>query len=167
MPETPSSGTVDPGKPAYLPPWWTAFNTSPTKGKVGGKDAYVVAIELGSPTELIGVRFTSVFAVCYSCAEAGDLSAGWEVLGPTDHIYTKARYSACPTIRWYDGWFYLVTLFEDVPNPRGPHCVRCGALPLASTLAGSRWARLLSALAQKPAEGSPCTLLPRRAESCT
>ena len=84
----------------------------------------VSRIELGSPTALIGVRFTSVFAVCYGCVDADDLSAGWEVLDPADHIYTKARYSACPTIRWFDGWFYLVTLFDSIPNPRGPHCVR-------------------------------------------
>ena len=75
----------------YIVPWWTAFNTSPTKGKINGRDAYVLAIELGSPSVLIGVRFTSVFAVCYLCAESGDLSTGWEVLAPEKHIYVKSR----------------------------------------------------------------------------
>ena len=52
--QLPQNGTQDPSKPSYVVPWWTAFNTSPTRGKVAGKEAYVVAIELGSPTELIG-----------------------------------------------------------------------------------------------------------------
>ena len=41
--QLPQNGTLAPGKPSYLPPWWTAFNTSPTKGEIGGKDAYVIA----------------------------------------------------------------------------------------------------------------------------
>ena len=80
--QLPQNGTAPPG--AYMVPWWTAFNTSPTKAKlgewaracvlqrvvvvvvaivhvsiqwshtytpvsVGGKDVYVLAIELGSP----------------------------------------------------------------------------------------------------------------------
>jgi hypothetical protein len=92
------------------PDWWTAFNTSPTKAKLGGKDVYALAIELGSPSALIGERFTSVFAMCEDCASTGDLSKGWHVLDPHSHIYRVDRYSACPTLRWYDGYFYLITL---------------------------------------------------------
>jgi hypothetical protein len=71
--QLPQNGTQNPHDPPYIVPWWTAFNTSPTKGKLGGRDAYFLAIELGSPSALIGVRFTSVFAVCYACASTGDL----------------------------------------------------------------------------------------------
>lgn len=120
--QLPQNGTDDPSQPNWNQSWWTAFNTSPTKGIVGGRDAYVLAIELGSPAELIGVRFTSVFAVCFACATTGDLSTGWTVLDPARHIYTRSRYSACPTIRWFAGYFYLVTLFEDIVSPRGTNC---------------------------------------------
>ena len=64
----------------------------------------------GSPSALIGERFTSVFAMCEDCASTGDLSKGWHVLDPHSHIYRVDRYSACPTLRWYDGYFYLITL---------------------------------------------------------
>ena len=117
-----------PPTPPYLPPWWTAFNTSPTKGVYKGKEAYFLAIELGSPSALIGRRFTSVFAICTRCAETGDLSSGWSVLDPQTHIYRKDRYSACPTLRYYVhrqtgiGYFYLITLYEGVPNPKGAMC---------------------------------------------
>ena len=118
--QLPSNGTAPPG--SYMVPWWTAFNTSPTKGELNGKETFVLAIELGSPASLIGHRFTSVFARCDVCASTGDLSGGWRIISPEQHIYRKDRYSACPTLRWYDGWFYLITLYEGVQNPRGPNC---------------------------------------------
>eukprot|EP00035_Acanthoeca_spectabilis_P029041 m.473029 g.473029 ORF g.473029 m.473029 type:complete len:274 (-) comp33659_c0_seq1:710-1531(-) len=90
--QLPQTGVPNPKDPPYIVPWWTAFNTSPTKGVVNGRDAYVLAVELGSPTVLIGERFTSVFAVCYSCASTDDLSTGWEILDPTTHIYEKSRW---------------------------------------------------------------------------
>lgn len=62
--------------------------------------SFVLAIELGSPSNLIGQRFTSVFAACESCATSGDLSQGWHLLDTSTHIYRKDRYSACPTLRW-------------------------------------------------------------------
>ena len=101
--QLPQNGTAPPG--SWQVPWWTAFNTSPTKGKIGGKDVWVLAIELGSPAVMIGRRFTSVFAVCEACAVTGDLSTGWKVLDPSRHIYRQDRYSACPTLRWYAGFF--------------------------------------------------------------
>jgi hypothetical protein len=73
---------------------------------IGGDPAFVMAIELGSPRVLIGEPFTTVFAVCKECVQTGDLSAGWRVLD-LSHIYVKSRYSACPTLRHFDGWFYL------------------------------------------------------------
>ena len=51
----------------------------------------MLAIELGSPSALIGQRFTSVFATCDDCASSGDLSSGWTVLDPHTHIYRKDR----------------------------------------------------------------------------
>jgi hypothetical protein len=121
--QLPQNGTHDPSKPSWMVPWWTAYNTGPTRGKLpNGTDAFFLAIELGTPSDLIGQRFTSVFAACIECASTGHLESGWQILDPQSHIYRKDRYSACPTMRWYNGFFYLVTLYEDVPNPRGGHC---------------------------------------------
>lgn len=98
---------------------WSAYNTSPWLGVLDGKPAWVMAVELGGPLSQIGVPFTAAFAVCEACAATGKLSAGWRMLD-LSHIYTKARYSACPTIRYYGGWFYLVTLFEG--QHHGTNC---------------------------------------------
>ena len=83
----------------------------PRLGSARWTPAYVMAVELGGPASLIGVPFTAAFAVCEACAAGGDLSRGWRLLSFL-HVYTKARYSACPTLRFFGGWFYLVTLFE-------------------------------------------------------
>eukprot|EP00729_Bicosta_minor_P015843 gene15843-3848_t len=119
-----SGSDPKPPTPSWQVPWWTAFNTSPTKGVLNGKDVW-----LGTPEPLIGVRFTSVFAVCESCAEpAGDLSKGWSVLDPDTHIYRKDRYSACPTIRYYNGHTWEEspyggnnTIIMGLPDGGGPN----------------------------------------------
>ena len=125
--QLPQSGTAPTDPDAPLP-WWTAYNTDPTKGVLGGKPAWFLAIELDTPQSLVptshhtGQGYLSIFAMCRQCAETDDLSFGWEILSPTDHVYRRDRYSACPTLRYFDGWFYIVVLFENVPSPRGPYC---------------------------------------------
>jgi len=91
--------------PALELPGWGLFNTS--VGKAG--DRYVMAIEVGKPPEVVGVPFTSRFA------ESKDLKA-WKLL-PEECVFTKERYSACPSIRHFDGWFYM-TYLEARPGPR-------------------------------------------------
>lgn len=51
---------------------------------------------------------------------AGDLSQGWSILDPATHIYRKDRYSACPTLRWYRGYFYLITLYGEWLHSSNP-----------------------------------------------
>jgi hypothetical protein len=86
-------------------PGWGLFNTSVCKAG----DRYVMAIEVGRPPEVVGVPFTTRFA------ESKDLKA-WTLL-PEDRVFTKERYSACPTVRHLDGWFYM-TYLEAFPGPR-------------------------------------------------
>jgi hypothetical protein len=126
-----SGGPPPPGHHSYDVAWWTAFNTSPTKGVIAGQDAYTLAIELGSPQSVIGRftdkpihhRFTTVFAVCVACAQTGRLDSGWSTLDPGQgYIYRKDRDSACPTLRYFGGWFYLITAMRNVPSPLGPFC---------------------------------------------
>ena len=99
---------------------FTAFNTSPHKGMLGGKPVYVLAVEFGAPEPLVGVPYTAVFAA--KPATDDDLSTGWRLLDPTKSIYRKDRYSACPTLRYFGGWWYVVVLFEGVANPHGANC---------------------------------------------
>ena len=84
-------------------PGWTLFNTSVCASPAG----YTMAFEVGGPPELVGERFTIFFA------QSPDLLA-WEVLPPQDHAYTKERYSACPAIRYLDGYYYMIYL-EAIP----------------------------------------------------
>ncbi|MGI6743995.1 MAG: hypothetical protein ACOX4O_10100 [Eubacteriales bacterium] len=85
------------------------WNTSVCKGR----DGYVMAIEVshqeGYDIPQIGVPFTIFFA------ESKDLY-NWKMM-PDDCSYTKHRYNACPALRYYDGWYYMVCL-EALP------CVR-------------------------------------------
>ena len=99
---------------------FTAFNTSPHKGTLDGKSVYAMAIEWGAPGNIVGVPYTAVFAV--KDATDDDLSTGWRLLDPEKSVYRKDRYSACPTLRFFGGWWYVVTLFEDVANPKGKNC---------------------------------------------
>jgi hypothetical protein len=99
---------------------YTSFNTSPHKGMLNGKPVYALAIELGSPSSIVGVPFTSAIAV--KDATDDDLSTGWRLLDPTKSIYRTDRYSACPTLRFFGGWWYVITLYEGVPNPKGKMC---------------------------------------------
>jgi len=94
-------------------PGWTLFNTSVCKGP----DGYVMAIEVGSPADLVGVRFTMFFAT------SKDLFH-WEMM-PLDRVYSKLRYTACPAIRYLeDGYYYMIYL-EELPLTRyAPYIVR-------------------------------------------
>ncbi len=79
-------------------PGWKMYNNSVCKGPNG----YVMAIELGDPPEVVGSRFTMRFA------ESKDLLE-WRWLGP-ECVHTKERYSACPAIRWLEGYYYMIYL---------------------------------------------------------
>jgi hypothetical protein len=84
-------------RPALELPGWGLFNTSVCKAG----DRYVMAIEVGRPPEVVGVPFTARFA------ESTDLTT-WTLL-PEDRVFTRERYSACPSIRFLAGWFYMAS----------------------------------------------------------
>jgi len=92
-------------QPALHLPGWTLFNSSVCRGP----DGYVMAFEVGEPAELVGTRFTNFFA------RSDDL-VNWQVLGP-DHVFDTRRYTACPTIRFVDGFYYVLYL-EDTRDPQ-------------------------------------------------
>ncbi|MFP3905336.1 MAG: hypothetical protein ACLFWB_13915, partial [Armatimonadota bacterium] len=79
-------------------PAWGIYNTSVCRGPEG----YTMAFEVGEPEELVGQRFTIFFA------RSDDLRT-WEVLGE-EHNHTRARYAACPALRYVNGMYYMVYL---------------------------------------------------------
>lgn len=92
-------------------PGWEIFNTSVCKGPEG----YVMAFEIGAPPEETGNGFTIRFAASKDCRT-------WR-LTPSACVYTKDRYSACPSLRYLEGWYYMVYL-EAYPGYWAPHIVR-------------------------------------------
>ena len=91
-------------RPALKLPGWEIYNTSVCKGR----GRYVMAFEVGKPPEVVGRAFTSRFA------ESTDL-VHWNLLDEP-HVYTKARYSACPALRFIDDLYYMIYL-EARPGP--------------------------------------------------
>jgi hypothetical protein len=85
-------------------PGWELFNTSVCKAD----GRYVMAVEVGGPKEVVGVPFTIFFA------ESKDLLA-WKLL-PQECVYSKEKYTACPALRYLDGYFYMLYL-ESRPGP--------------------------------------------------
>jgi hypothetical protein len=79
-------------------PGWKLFNTSMCRDD----KRFVMAIEVGEPVEVVGQAFTNRFAV------SNDMRK-WEIL-PEPAVFTKEKYSACPAIRWIDGWYYMTYL---------------------------------------------------------
>ncbi|MCP4638887.1 MAG: hypothetical protein GY851_00565 [bacterium] len=80
-------------------PGWTLYNNSVCKGP----DGFIMAFEVGEPPEVVGHRFTSRFA------KSDDLLT-WELM-PEQYVHTKEFYSACPALRYVDGYFYNIYLY--------------------------------------------------------
>jgi hypothetical protein len=125
-------------RPALKLPGWGLFNTSVCKAG----NQYVMAIEVGKPPEVVGVPFTMRFA------ESKNL-LNWNLL-PKVCVYTKERYSACPALRFLDGWFYM-TYLEARPGPnyetyvvRSRDLIRWESSPLNPVLKASPEDKLIA-----------------------
>ena len=73
-----------------------------------------MAIELGEPPDVVGVRFTMRFA------ESTDLMH-WKIT-PENQVFSKDRYTACPAIRYLDDQYYMIYL-EEKPGPSYVPCI--------------------------------------------
>lgn len=83
------------------------YNNSVCKGP----DGYIMAIEInGKTTPWPCKGFTCVFA------KSADL-VNWEMLDMATHAYEPSRYTACPVLRYADGWYYMICL-ESMPCHR-------------------------------------------------
>ena len=66
---------------------------------------------------MVGRQFTVIFAKSQNLID-------WELLPTDKYVYLKERYTACPSIRYFDGWYYMVYL-EGLPCHRWlPYIVR-------------------------------------------
>jgi len=84
-------------------PGWELFNN----GVCRAGDRFVMAIEIGAPPEEAGQPFTMRFLESDNLRE-------WR-LTPPECVYTKDRYSACPSLAFLDGFYYMFYL-ESCPG---------------------------------------------------
>ena len=82
------------------------YNNSVCKGP----DGYHIAIEIHGRPDWVGQGFTCVFA------RSSDLM-DWELLDPLRYAYDRERYTACPVLRYTDGYYYMICL-EALPMKR-------------------------------------------------
>lgn len=75
------------------------FNTSVCKGP----DGYVLITEVLGDKEKLGRGFTLIFATSKDMIH-------WEFKPVEQYSLFKERYTACPSIRYYDGYYYVVYL---------------------------------------------------------
>jgi len=96
-----------------LPEGVLLFNNTVCKGD--GK--YITAIEIGGGHEMVGTYFTIVFAESYDLIN-------WKLLDGDEYIFGHDHFVACPSIRYYDGYYYMVYV-ENLPLHRFvPYIVR-------------------------------------------
>lgn len=82
------------------------YNTSMCKGP----NEYILAIEINGTSKYVGKAYTNLFAKSTNCMD-------WELLDPEEYIYDPARYTACPALRYVDGYYYIICL-EKMPGHR-------------------------------------------------
>jgi alpha-L-fucosidase len=85
-------------------PGWGIYNTSVCQNAEG----YAMAFEIDKPPAEAGVPFTNRFAL------STDLRH-WK-LTPSECVYSRQKYTACPALRFFDGRYYLIYL-EAVAGP--------------------------------------------------
>lgn len=95
---------------------WAAYNTSICRGR----DRFIMAYELDKPVEEVGVPFTIFFA------ESDDLNS-WRKCTEVAP-FTPDRYSACPTIRFCDNYYYMLYLEGSYEKGFRQHLVRSANL---------------------------------------
>ena len=97
---------------AFHAPGWSIFNNSVCKGR----DNYIMAVELNGPPEEVGVPFTIRFV------QSDDLLS-WQ-LTPSECVFSKDRYTACPALRFLDEYYYMIYLEARPGRTFDPYIVR-------------------------------------------
>ena len=93
-------------------PGWGIYNSS----VCSGDGRYVMAFEIDEPPEEVGVYFTIRFA------ESTDL-LNWRLM-PSECVYSKDKYTACPVLRFVGTWYYMIYLERYPGHQFMSHIVR-------------------------------------------
>ena len=94
---------------AWEHPEWKIYQTSVCRGG----DGFVMALELGGPQEVTGVRNTVRFL-------SSDDLACWEVL-PETQVFGFDRFIQSPWLTFSGGWYYLIVLEEKKDDSRNDY----------------------------------------------
>ncbi len=89
------------------------YNTSVCKGD----GRYIMAIEIGGKNPAVGNPFTCVFA------QSDDL-INWTMLDMMEYSFSRHTYTACPVIRYVEGYYYMICLMCAPFNRYVPYIVR-------------------------------------------
>lgn len=145
--------SVDPLNPASwqrrtaltLPTGYNVFNTDVAAVDGGGdvtgapSRRFIMAVETNAgPHRHPG--FMSIFATTNATLP----DRGWALVDPEEHSFTKERYSACPAVRWFGGFYYVATTIMGPPcPPSGTHGnysgTLCVVLARSKTLREEDW----------------------------
>lgn len=89
-----------------FPDCFTLFNTAVCRAE----DKYYIAVEFshapGKENPYLGIPFTIAFGA------SSDMKT-WSLF-PFEDVFGQDRYSACPTLHYANGWFYMISL-EALP----------------------------------------------------
>jgi len=100
-------------KPALSLPNYEIFNTSVCRNG----EKYVMAFEIGGPPDETGVPSTII-----RFAESQNL-LNWK-LTPFNRVFSKERFTACPALRFFDGFYYMIYLAAMPDLTYETHVVR-------------------------------------------
>ena len=75
---------------------------------------FIMSIEVSS----IAGKRTGSWAVIFAETSATTPDTGWSLVDPPNNNVDLTRMTACPSVRWYAGWYYVLTTTEGTPCPR-------------------------------------------------
>jgi hypothetical protein len=94
----------------HMPPGYAVFNTdvhAVSGDPLAPERKFIMAIE----TNDLHGRGTSLLTI-FAETTASTADHGWRLIEPLAHHVTLERMTACPAVRWFAGWYYVVTTTE-------------------------------------------------------
>ena len=103
----------------HMPPGYTVFNTdvhAVSDDPLTPDRTFIMALE----TNRLHGRGTSWLTI-FAETNASTADRGWRLIDPLAHHVTLERMTACPAVRWYDGWYYVLTTTSSAQGGICPH----------------------------------------------
>eukprot|EP01051_Picozoa_sp_SAG22_P008639 SAG22_NODE_670_length_7987_cov_2.733519_1_plen_1844_part_00 len=105
----------------HMPPGYAVFNTdvhAVSGDALAPERKFIMAIETND-LHGKGTSWLTIFAE----TNASTADRGWRLIDPLAHHVTLERMTACPAVRWFAGWYYVVTTTETA---QGAICPQAG-----------------------------------------